>query len=339
MARRVRTVLVGLGNVNQGLLKILNDKEKEIEEKYDLQFKIVGAIDSSGMAVNEKGFGYEELVNLKFNKGKVNEIAGFIPKSIEEITECIDADLLIEASPVNLTPKNPGIILIKKALAKSWAVVFANKAPLVLAFDELSKRANENKAKFLYSATVCGGLPVINVLKRDLKLATLKSLTGIFNATTNFVLQELEKGKTMESAILEAQRIGAAETDPTLDLSGQDAANKLYIIMKSVANYKGTIKDIKMVGIENITPEEIKKATAVNAKIKLVASANYKSKWRLSVKPTRVANDSFLGSCNGWEMGIEVKTDLYESISMKNFEADPKGTSAAVLRDMIDVFF
>lgn len=337
MIKKVRTVLVGLGNVNQRLLKILIDKEKEIATKHDLQFIIVGVIDSSGMAVNEKGFGYEELVNLKFNKGKVNEITGFIPKPTEEIAHCVEADLLIDASPVNLTPKNPGTQLIKNALAKGWAIVFANKAPLVLAFNDLCKLAKEHKTKILYSATVCGGLPVINVLKRDLKLISSISLQGIFNATSNFVLEELEKGGNMDEAIREAQRIGAAESDPTLDISGQDTANKLYLIMKSFTDFDGLIKDIEMEGIEKVTPEAIKEAEQNNSKIKLVASAYHKGSWHLSVKPTVIAKDSFLGSCNGWEMGLEVKTDLYESISMKNYEADPKGTSAAVLRDMIDM--
>ena len=337
MAKTVRTVLVGLGHVNLGLLSILIAKEKQIAKEYGLHFKIVGAIDSSGMAVSEKGFGYEELTNIKFNKGKLNETTGFVPQPVEGIADCIDADLLVDASPVNLVPKNPGVRLVKKALPKGWRAVFANKSPLVLAYDELNGLAREHKTKILFSATVCGGLPVINVLRRDLKLASLINLHGVFNATSNFVLQEMENGGTMEAALEEAKRVGAAETDPTLDISGQDTANKLYIMMKSFTNFNGLIKDIAMEGIDEVTPEKLLEATKNNCTIKLVASAYYKGHWHLSVKPTLVARDSFLGSCNGWEMGLEVKTDLYESVSMKNFEADPKGTSAAVLRDMIDL--
>lgn len=339
MATNVRTILFGLGNVNLGLLNILLRKEKEILKRYDLEFQIVGVVDSSGMAVREKGFSYEELINLKFNKGKVNEITGFLPKESEQITECVEADLLVDGSPVNLKADSPGLKVIKNALKLSLKVVLANKGPLVLKFDELIKLATEHNTQIKYSATVCGGLPVINVLQRDLKFATLISLSGIFNATTNFVLQELENGETLDNAIKEAQRIGAAETDPSLDISGQDAANKLYIIMKSITDFDGSIKDIKMEGIEKVNAEEIEKAAQTNTKIKLVAAAHQKNgHWQLSVKPTPVAKDSFLGSCNGYEMGIVIKTDLYETIYLKNYEADPKGTSAAVLRDMIDVF-
>lgn len=338
MSEAVRIVLVGLGNVNLGLIKILIDKKEAIAEQYNTRFNIVGVVDSSGMAVSEIGFAYEDLVNLKYNKGKVNEITGFLPKAPELIADCIAADLLIDASPVNLIPGNPGLQLIKRAIEKGWHVVFANKAPLVLAFDQLTALAQQHKTSIRYSATVCGGLPVVNVLKRDLKLASLSSLHGVFNATSNFVLQELEKGVAMEEAIKEAQKIGAAETDPTLDISGQDTANKLYLIMKSFSDFYGLIKDIEVEGIEKITAEQVSKAAKVNTQIKLVASAYKKeNKWKLEVKPTTVAADSFIGACKGWEMGIEIKSDLYESISFKNYEADPRGTSAAVLRDMIDI--
>lgn len=339
MAIVVKTVLAGLGHVNLRLLQILIDKEKEILDQYNLKFKIAGVADSSGLAISQKGFAYQDLINLKHNKGKVNEMTGFLPKAPEFVTDCIEADLLIDATPVNMSPNNAGLKLVRRAIQSGWHVVLANKAPLVLAFDELTSLSQEYKVSLKYSATVCGGLPVINVLKRDLKLATLHSLYGIFNATSNFVLKEMEQGISVEEAVKEAQRVGAAETDPALDLSGQDTANKLFIIMKTFSDYNGSIDDIVIGGIENLNGDEVQKAAKVNTHIKLLASAyKQENKWKLEVKPTTVAADSFIGSCNGWEMGIEVKTDLYPSISLKNFEEDPRSTAAAVLSDMVDIF-
>ncbi len=338
MVRQIRTVLVGLGNVNLGLLHILQEKEKEIAVRHNLHFKIVGIVDSTGMAVRPGGFKYKELIHFKYNKKKVNELTEFLPTAIEKLSECVEADLLIESSPVKLVADNPCLAMLNNVVKAGWNVVLANKAPLVLEFDELMELAKENEAMIRYSATVCGGLPVINVLQRDLKFATTERLWGIFNATSNYVLQEMEKGVSIDDAIKVAKEVGAAETDPTLDLSGQDTANKLFIIMKSFTDFDGTIDDIEIEGIQKITQQEIQKSTEANTRIKLVAAAHKKNgQWNLSVKPTLIASDSFMGSCNGWEMGIEIKTDLYESISLKNAEADPKGTCAAVLRDMIDI--
>jgi homoserine dehydrogenase len=185
---------------------------------------------------------------------------------------------------------------------------------------------------------VCGGLPVINVLQRDLKEASLKSFKGILNATTNYILQKIDEGGSMEDAIIEAQRIGAAEADPTYDTHGYDTANKLFIIMKSFTGFNGSIKDISTEGIQFINRDKIEEAKRRGNKIKLLAMAVPSTDgWNLSVSPQEVNNTSFLGTTNGWEMGIELESDLYESVAMKNYEADPVGTSAAVLRDMIDV--
>jgi len=148
----------------------------------------------------------------------------------------------------------------------------------------------------------------------------------------------LENGGNLEEAIKVAQELGAAEADPSHDLDGHDTANKLFIIMKCFTDFSGSIHDISTDGIQNISQNEIIKAKDKDCKIKLVAKAERVGEnWKLEVEPQELEMNSFLGSCNGWEMGLEIETDLYERISLKNYEADPVGTSAAVLRDAIDV--
>jgi homoserine dehydrogenase len=216
------------------------------------------------------------------------------------------------------------------------SVVLADKTPLVFAFDELQYLCTKHSAKMAFSATVCGGLPVINVLSRDLKLVTVRRIRGIFNATSNFVLRELENGGSLSEAITEAQRLGAAEANPSHDLDGHDTANKLFIIMKSFASFSGTIADISTEGIQGIDRTMLSEAHSRGNIIKLVAEAQpHGDLWNLSVKPVELPRYSFLGSCDGWEMGFEIETDLYERICMKNYEADPLGTCAAVMRDCI----
>lgn len=335
----IKTMLFGLGTVNIGFLKILLSRHQQLSQEYNLSFQIIAVADSSGFAVCDHGFDFEGLITLKMTKGKVSSLKDFQSQiTPSNCVACIQADLLIESSPGNLKDGEPGLSVSMQALQKGWSVVFANKAPLIFLFDRLQQLCTEHGGKMAFSATVCGGLPVINVLKRDLKLASLTRLRGIFNATTNYILQELEKGGTMEDAIKEAQRLGAAEADPSHDTHGHDTANKLFIIMKSFTNYTGSIKDIEVAGIQNIKREELIEAKSRGNKIKLIASAEPDfNGWKLSVKPTEVKANGFLATCNGWEMGIEINTDFYESISMKNYEADPMGTSAAVLRDAIDL--
>ncbi len=337
--KKIKTVLFGLGTVNLGLLRILKAKSTQITNDHGLLFIIVGVADSSGAAVNANGYEYEELLELKRLKKQVKELDGYLPGvPAETISEYVHADLLIESSSANLSTGGAGLTIARAALKKGWSVVLANKAPLVVAYDELHHLANTHGGSLAFSATVCGGLPVINMLRRDLKMTTLRSFRGILNATTNYILSELDNGRSRAEAIKEAQRLGAAEADPTHDVHGHDSANKLFIIMKSFTNFTGNISDIPVEGIQHLEGSEIRRAKKEGNKIKLLAVAESdRNEWKLSVKPVSVPSESFLGTCNGWEMGVELKTDLYESIAMKNYEADPVGTSAAVLRDAIDV--
>lgn len=337
--KKIRTVLFGLGAVNRGFLKILIDKKEQLINDHGVQFVITAVADSSGFSVNAYGYDYELLLNLKPAGKKVSSLNGFQPgRNVNELVEISEADLLLESSPGNIVTGEPGLSLSRSALRKGWSVVFANKTPLLFAFDELLSLSESNGGGMKYSATVCGGLPVINVLQRDLKSVKLKKLRGVFNATTNYILQELEKGGSMEAAIREAQRIGAAEADPTHDTHGHDTANKLFIIMRSFSSFKGSIHDVAVTGIENVTTKLIQDAQQRGNKIKLIASAEPDvNGWKLEVRPMEVLQHSFLAMCDGWEMGIEIETDLYDYIAMKNYEADPLGTSAAVLRDAIDL--
>lgn len=337
--KTIRTALLGLGNVNIGLLEILRQKGAQLKQRYSIEFAIAAVADSSGVAIHPDGFDYNELISLKSAKGKVSSLKGYLRGvSSETLPSHSDAELLIESSPVNLETGNPGLAAAVNGLQKGWNVVFANKAPLVLAFDDLHALANATHTKLAFSATVCGGLPVINVLQRDMKVASFKNFRGILNATTNHILQALATGGTMEEAIKEAQRVGAAEADPMHDVLGHDAANKLYIIMKSFTDFSGSIHDIETEGIQNVTATQLAASRKRGNTIKLVASAMpVGNHWTLSVKPSEVKSTSFLGQCEGWEMGVQFETDLYESIAMKIYEEDPLATSAAVLRDALEV--
>jgi homoserine dehydrogenase len=339
--KTINTFLVGLGNVNRNFLRILEMKGERLAAEYRLVFRIMAIADSSGVALNAEGFDPATTRQVKESGIPVRAMAGYQPGlTPAEIAATLACDLVLEASPVNLQDGEPGLSVTRNALQRGITVVLANKAPLVLAFAELSELAHSTGAGLAYSATVCGALPVINIGRRDLIVADILHLRGIFNSTSNFVLSEMAAGRDYATALAEAQRRGIAETDPSLDVEGWDTANKLVIIANSFLGIHATLADVTVQGITHLTPADLQAAAQRGERIKLVAKAEAQAQggYQFRVEPTSLPASDFLADCDGWEMGIEVRSDLYGLMYHKIWEREPLPTAAAMLRDAVNLF-
>ncbi|MFN8442662.1 MAG: homoserine dehydrogenase [Caldilineaceae bacterium] len=346
--KTIRTALIGLGNVGRNFLKILESKSKQLATQYELRFQIVCVADSSGVAVNLAGFDPAMLRQQKEQGGKVSGLSGYqAQKTPAQVLEQLECDLVLEASPVNLQTGEPGLSAVRTALGRGIHCVLANKGPMVLAFQELHELAQQNHAGLAFSATVCGSLPVLNIGRRDLVAAEITLLRGIFNSTTNYILGEMEKGRSYVEALKEAQSAGIAETDPTLDVEGWDTANKLVIITNSVLGAKVILSDVTVRGITRISAEQLQQELQRGNTIKLVAIARLLPSsshhpttpphYRLTVEPTILPQSDFLARCAGFEMGVEIHSDLYGIHFYKNLEGDALPTAAAMLRDSVNL--
>ena len=340
MKKVIKTVMVGLGNVNRNFLKILEMKAERLRDQYGVQFQVVAVADSSGVAVNHGGFDPVELRQFKEAGGRVSQLATYLPdQRVETLLADLACDLVLEASPVNLQDGAPGQPITRAALQRGISVVLANKGPLVLAFDELQQLATDHRAGLAYSATVCGALPVINIGQRDLIAADVSLVRGIFNSTSNFILDQIARGESYDGALAEAQHRGIAEADPSLDVEGWDTANKLVIIANSFLGLSVKLADVAVTGITQLKPELFQEASAQGQAIKLVATADLTvTVPKLTVQPTCLPLTDFLGGCGSWEMGIEIQSDLYGKLYHKIWEREPLPTAAAMLRDAVTLF-
>ena len=308
------------------------------------EMTIVGVSDSKGGVFLKSGLDLAKLLLHKQQSGSVinfNNGSTTLNSSQElyNLAKQEGLQIVIDVSPVDLKTGGPALPILQDALSNSIHCVLANKAPLVLDYQNLSALATSNNVSLLFSATVCGGLPVINVGRRDLRGAKFQQISGIFNSTSNYVLAEMEKGKTVQQAIKEAQEIGIAEADPSLDIEGYDTANKLVIITNSVMKYACTLSDVQLEGIENVTKKDIDAAKEQGETIRLVATStvNDDNTISMSVCPTRVTKDSFFGRCSDTSMCVQFDTDIFETIELKTNEKGVYPTSAAVLRDCFDI--
>jgi homoserine dehydrogenase len=339
--KRVRLCLIGLGNVGRNLLKMMATKHEVLRSRYGLELVVTGASDSSGAALAADGLDVAAIVRLKEAMRGVAAYpgAGRAGMTALELVKTCQADMLIEMSPTNLQHGQPGLDCIRTALDQGWQVVTANKGPLVLAYGELMEQARRKGLQLRFSACVGGGLPSVNVGQRDLVACRIDKVEGILNSTTHYILTAMaDEGKSFDQAVKEAQQIGIAEADPSLDVDGWDAANKCVIVANSVLNYPATLKDVAVTGIRGVTVEQMRQARVAGKVIKLLVCAEREGEsYRLSVQPTTIPFSHPLAHLQGEDMGIVYYTDIMAAITVSIAERGPVATSAGVLRDVVTI--
>lgn len=339
---RVNLSVVGLGNVGRRFLELVEQKQALLRDRFDLELVIVGAADSGGGAEYYKGLDIAKILELKRSHKGVSAYPdhGRAELDIAEFVRATDVpDVLVELSPTNLKDGEPGMSAIRAALLRKVNVVTANKGPLVLAYQELMELARRNKVKLLHSATITGGLPTLNIGQRDLAACEFLRFEGIVNATTNYILSRMTEGESFDAALKHAQDVGHAEADPSLDVDGWDAANKLVLIANAVFHRPTRLKDVLVTGIRGVSPSDLKAASARNQVIKLVArAAKQDGDFVLTVKPEPLEKSHPLAGVSADMMGVLYETDINGTIFAAIEERDPYPTAAAVLRDVISIY-
>jgi homoserine dehydrogenase len=223
-------------------------------------------------------------------------------------------------------------------------VVLANKGPLALAYAELaalSDLGNSARPALRFSACVGGALPTINLGVRDLAGARVLRVEAVLNGTTQYILRAMEQGLRFAEVLADAQQRGLAETDPSLDVDGWDAAAKLVIVANAVLRQPTTIADVEVEGIARVTPELLDAAAGRGERIVLLClaepSGNPPGNFRLSVRPTALPLGHPLARMDGDEMGVVYHTDIAGRAGATSLERDPVPTASAMLRDLLEI--
>lgn len=336
-----RVALVGVGNIGRGFLRILAEKGPWLAQYLGIQFRVVTAVDSSGAAISSDGLDPRDLLRLKESHQGVAALEryGHPGLSALEALPQSGADLVVELSPTSLKHGEPGLSVITWSLGHGLDVVTANKGPLVLAYPKLIGLAASHGRQLLFSGAVAGGLPTVNIGRRDLIAAHIQRVEGIFNTTTNYILCRMEEsGLTFDEALREAQQAGVAEADPTLDVDGWDATNKLIIVANSVLGIPATLQDVAVQGIRGITREQLLTASQQGKAIKLLATAEPDGdSYKLTVRPTELPLNHPLARLSRWQMGVVYTSDINGTIIAIIEEEGTLATAGAVVRDAVNI--
>jgi homoserine dehydrogenase len=328
----MRIVSIGFGVVGQNLAKLLLSRNEDLYALYGMKPRIVAVIDSRGSVVSSSGLDLQKLLDVKKVKGTVAKYENGGKKSVEEIIESVDAEVIVELSPTNLKTGEPGMSNITTAIKSGKNVITTNKGPLALALPSLIELADYNNVMLRFSGTVGGGTPILEFAKRCLKGDRIRSFRGILNGTTNYILTKMEGGLTFNEALMDAKKNGYAEADPSLDIDGYDAAAKLVIMANWVMNMKVTMKDVSFTGIRDVSVDAMKNALKKNNSIKLIASSNKE----LTVKPIEVAKNDPL-CVNGTLNAVTFSSEYSGHQTIIGKGAGGMETASAVLRDLIEI--
>ena len=316
----IRCVILGYGFLGRRLAKelALNGVEG---------VKLVGIASSKGDIYREKGFKPGELPE------DITRASDFREGSSLELVDGRLADLLVELTPTNIRDGEPGLSHIRRALEEGMDVVTANKGPMALAYEELTGLAEERGVMLLYEATVGGGIPLISLQKRCLMADELLEIRGILNGTTNYILSRMHfEGMTFDLALREAQMLGIAERDPSLDINGIDTALKIVILANSLMNARRKLSDVKVKGIRKVTSEAVAAAKESGMAIKLIGTA---SEEELSVAPRLIKLGDPL-CIHGTLNAVNFKLRILGNLTIIG-EGAGESTVSALLNDIREV--
>ena len=326
----MRIFLSGFGTVGQGFAEVIKRRRDFFEDKYGEQPVVVGVIDSKTFAVDQKGLDLDRLVARKQEKKGVSDETY---SDALAVMDSVKYDLLIEVSPTDVETGGTGLMTIRHALECGKDVITVNKGPLALHFHDLIALAKKNGCKFRFEGSVGGAMPIINLCHENLKGEKISSIRGIFNGTCNYILSKMDNGQPFEQALKEAQQLGYAETDPTNDVEGYDAATKVVILANSVFHRDVSFKDVKITGITGITPDAIAQAKSHNMVIRLVGEI---TETRLEVAPRLIPIGHPL-SIAGTLNIAQIDADLAGPITINGRGAGKIETASAILSDLIAI--
>ena len=338
-----KLALIGFGNVARALARLLLRKEEMLKAQ-GITFSFTGiSTGSHGFAVNPNGLDIHQALELVESGKDISSLTNYhlpIADSLSVIQHS-SADVLFENSPVNTQTGQPALDHIRAALNLGMHAITANKGPVVHGYRELTALAKSKGRQFKFESTVLGGAPVFSVFREAFPLAELTSIKGIFNATTNVILSRMENGEAYEDSVKYAQSIGLAETDPTNDVDGWDAAIKVAALVTVLWDTPLTPQQVNPTGIRGITPEMIAKAKAEGKRYKLVCSAEKDGdKISASVAPQLVDSSSPLYGMMNSSTGITFRTDviLDYSISLSEkpgMKGGPVETAYGLFADFV----
>ena len=332
--KEIRIAFIGFGNVGKALARLILRKQDELADRYGILLKSTGIHTAThGGAIDYAGLNLETVLST-YNYDHLTRITY---SNSQEFVQKSGADVLFENSPVNYISGQPALDHLRWALEHGMHGITANKGPVVHGYRELSEIAEKSGKRFLFESTVMDGAPIFSLFREALPGANLVSFRGVLNSTTNMILALMEQGDSFDRAVLHCQEIGIAETDPSGDIDGWDAAVKVAALTSVLMKYPLKPSEIDRTGIRTISKNAVDAALHEGKRWKLVCSAKrYSDCVEARVAPELISPDSPLYGVNGTSSIIQFETDVLGLLSVIEDNPGPHTTAYGLYADLLN---
>ena len=314
----IGVALLGVGVVGGGVADIINRKRSHLK-------------DMAGCSIELKGALVRDL-----DKPRAVELPRrLLTTDVEDILSNPEVDVVVEV----MGGQDPAYDYILKSLSLGKRVVTANKEVIARHGPDILALSSQNGVQTLFEAAVAGGTPIIAPLLRDLVANEALTIHGIINGTTNFILTSMsQNGADFGETLAEAQRLGYAESDPTNDVEGIDAAYKLAIL--ATLGFRARVRDTDVFheGITRLRTRDFQYARELGYAIKLLGIAtSVNGSVQARVHPAFVREDSMIAKVDGVLNAVEIQTDLAGKLLFHGAGAGSMPTASAVVADIVNI--
>jgi homoserine dehydrogenase len=312
----LKIAIAGLGTVGGGVVKAMTARGEALSGRAGRKLEIVAACDRD-----------ESKKALVDAKAWANDLHAVVASDAEVVVELIGGEN--GAAPS----------LVEESLKAGKHVVTANKAMMARHGARLAVLAEEKGLALKFEASVAGGIPIVKSLRESLYVYGVKAIRGILNGTCNYILTQMEAtGRGFEEVLKDAQRLGYAEADPTLDVGGGDTAHKLALLTGLVFGVKPDLDGFAVQGIAHIVPEDIGFAREFGYRIKLLGIAKITPQGLdLRVQPAMVMAGTPLADVDGVFNGIVADAGQAGPYFFEGRGAGEAPTANAVIADIVDI--
>lgn len=337
--RSYNLCFVGYGNVNRTLVQLLEDRAQELRDRYGIEFRITGiASRRIGWIANPNGMNLPGASTPARELPHLKSLSGASQRSnVEEWLQAARADVLFEATSLNVENGQPAVDHIRAGLEHGAHVITANKGPIVHAYRELRDLAASRGKRFLFESTVMDGVPIFSLFDQ-LPAIHLQGFHGILNSTTNVILGEMEQGLSFEDALKKAQDLGIAETDATHDIDGWDAAVKTAALITVLMDIPIRPDQIERDGIRDLTSSAVRNARRDGWPFKLVCRARRTANGvQASVGPEKILSTQPMAKINGTSSYIYFETDIFPGLAITEENPGLYATAYGLLADFVRI--